>query len=44
MKRKPSVSTKYHVDGSSELEPGSRGRVLRNLKHITSVRESVFHP
>ena len=39
MKRKPSVSTKYHVGGSSEFEPGSRGRVLRNLKHITSVRE-----
>jgi cell filamentation protein len=27
------------VDESSEFEPGSRGRVLRNLNHITSVRE-----
>lgn len=36
MKRKPSVSTKYHVDGSSKFEPGFRGRVLRNLKHIAT--------
>jgi cell filamentation protein len=39
MDRRQGVSTKYHVDESSEFEPGSRGRVLRNLKHITSVRE-----
>jgi len=39
MGHKPRVSTKYHVEGASEFEPGSRGRVLRNLKHIKSVRE-----
>lgn len=32
-------STKYHTDARSECEPGSRGRILNNLKHITKVRE-----
>lgn len=39
MKGNRAVSAKYHVDTPSEFEPGSRKRVLRNLKHITSVRE-----
>ena len=39
MKGNRAVSTKYHVDTPSGFEPGSRKRVLRNLKHITSLRE-----
>lgn len=37
-KGKQAPSGKYHVDLSSEFEPGSRKRVLKNLLHITSVR------
>jgi len=39
MNQRRSVSTKYHVDELFEFEPGSRGRVLKNLRHITSVGE-----
>jgi cell filamentation protein len=39
VKDKHAPSSKYHVDVSSEFEPGSRKRVLKNLLHITSVRK-----
>jgi len=38
-KKKHKVSAKYHTDPSSEYEPGSRGKVLKNLLGISSVRK-----
>jgi cell filamentation protein len=38
MKSSPVISAKYQVEVPAEFEPGSRRRVLRNLKHITSIR------